>query len=117
MALSRAAMNSGLCPEVVTIGGAASVSGAVIGAISVALSSEMLRQTENWLNQQRNDETTIGTLLPFQLIGFTEIVLAIVMIAVLILRPSGLLGGRELRWPRGKPQPGVTDLAENIDEP
>ncbi|MEZ4529795.1 MAG: branched-chain amino acid ABC transporter permease [Thermomicrobiales bacterium] len=106
-----------LIVAMLVIGGAASVSGAVIGAITVALSSEMLRQTENWLNTQRTDGTTIGNLLPFQLIGFTEIVLAVVMIAVLILRPSGLLSGRELRWPRGKPQPGMTDLAENIDEP
>lgn len=98
------------------IGGAASVSGAVVGAIVVALSSEFLRQTETWLNTQRNDGTTIGSLLPFQLIGFTEIVLAIVMILVLITRPSGLLAGRELRWPRGAPQAGVTDLAEGIDE-
>ncbi|MCA9859104.1 MAG: branched-chain amino acid ABC transporter permease [Thermomicrobiales bacterium] len=105
-----------LIVAMLVIGGAASVSGAVVGAISVALSSEFLRQTENWLNTQRNDGTTIGNLIPFQLIGFTEIVLAVVMISVLILRPSGLLGGRELRFPRGTPQPGVTDLAENIDE-
>jgi branched-chain amino acid transport system permease protein len=105
-----------LIVAMLVIGGAASVSGAVIGAISVALSSEMLRQTENWLNAQRNDGTTLGNLLPFQLIGFTEIVLAVVMIAVLILRPSGIMSGRELRWPRGNPQPGVTDLAENIDD-
>ena len=106
-----------LIMAMLVIGGAASVSGAVVGAISVALSSEFLRQTENWLNQQRNDGTSIGNLIPFQLIGFTEIVLAVVMILVLILRPSGLLEGRELRWPRGAVQPGVSDLAEAIDEP
>ena len=105
-----------LIVAMLVIGGAASVSGAVVGAIVVALSSEFLRQTETWLNTQRNDGTTIGSLLPFQLIGFTEIVLAIVMILVLITRPSGLLAGRELRWPRGAPQAGVTDLAEGIDE-
>lgn len=105
-----------LIVAMLVIGGAASVSGAVVGAISVALSSEFLRQTENWFNTQRSDGTTIGNLIPFQLIGFTEIVLAIVMIAVLITRPSGLLSGRELRFPRGLPQPGVTDLAEGIDE-
>jgi branched-chain amino acid transport system permease protein len=106
-----------LIVAMLVIGGAASVSGAVVGAIAVALSSEFLRQTENWLNTQRNDATPIGKLIPFQLIGFTEIVLAVVMILVLILRPSGLLAGRELRWPRGAPQPGTTDLAEAIDEP
>lgn len=105
-----------LIVAMLVIGGAASVSGAVIGAIAVAFSSEFLRQTETWLNLQRNDGTSIGRLLPFQLIGFTEIVLAVVMILVLILRPSGLLEGRELRWPRGVTQPGVTDLAEGIDD-
>lgn len=104
-----------LIVAMLVIGGAASVSGAVVGAISVALSSEFLRQTENFLNSQRNDGTTLGNLIPFQLIGFTEIVLAIVMILVLILRPSGILAGRELRFPRGARQPGVKDLAEHID--
>jgi branched-chain amino acid transport system permease protein len=83
------------------IGGTASVSGAVVGAVSVALTSEGLRQVENWANLQRQNETTIGNLIPFQLIGFTEIVLAIAMIVVLIVRPSGLLAGRELQWPSG----------------
>lgn len=105
-----------LIVAMLVIGGAASVSGAVVGAISVAMSSEFLRQTENWLNTQRADSTSIGKLLPFQLIGFTEIVLAVVMITVLIVRPSGLMAGRELRWPRGAPQPKETDLAGAIDE-
>jgi branched-chain amino acid transport system permease protein len=82
------------------IGGSGSVSGAVIGALAVALSSEMLRQFENWVNLQRQTGTEIGELIPFQLVGFTEIVIALAMIAVLILRPSGLLAGRELAWPR-----------------
>lgn len=105
-----------LIVAMLVIGGAASVSGAVVGAIAVAISSEFLRQTETWLNTQRNDGTGIGHLIPFQLNGFTEIVLAVVMILVLVLRPSGLLAGRELRWPRGIAQPGVVDLAEGIDE-
>ncbi len=105
-----------LIVAMLVIGGAGSVSGAVVGAIAVAISSEFLRQTETWLNTQRNDGTTIGHLIPIQLNGFTEIVLAVVMILVLILRPSGLLAGRELRWPRGIAQPGVTDLAEGIDD-
>ena len=32
------------------IGGAGSVSGAVIGAVLVALGQEQLRQVENWIN-------------------------------------------------------------------
>jgi branched-chain amino acid transport system permease protein len=84
------------------IGGAGSVSGAVFGAIAVALTSEWLRQIENWTNLQRSTETTFGKLIPFQLVGFTEIVVAVAMILVLTIRPSGLTGGREIVWPSGR---------------
>lgn len=83
------------------IGGSGSVSGAVIGAVAVSLTSEALRSVENWLNLQRAAQTALGQVIPFQLVGFTEIVIALAMIAVLILRPSGLTRGREIRWPFG----------------
>ena len=98
-----------LIVAMVVIGGAGSVSGAVIGAITIALSSEWLRQTENWVNIQRSNETTIGKLIPFQLVGFTEIIIAIAMILILIARPSGITGGREIVIPfskRGRGTPG-----------
>lgn len=81
------------------IGGSASVSGAVVGAVSVALTSEAMRQFENWWNLERQQGSSVGDLLPFQLVGFTEIVIALAMILILILRPAGIMGGRELRWP------------------
>ena len=37
-------------------------------------------------------------------LGMQEILLAAVMLLVLILRPSGLMGGREIPWPFGRPQ-------------
>ncbi|MDI3341157.1 MAG: branched-chain amino acid ABC transporter permease [Sphaerobacter sp.] len=83
------------------IGGSGSVSGAVIGAVAVSLTSEALRSVESWLNVQRATQTALGELIPFQLVGFTEIVIALAMIAVLILRPAGLTRGREIRWPFG----------------
>ena len=82
------------------IGGSGSVSGAVIGAIAVALSQEGLRQVENWVNIERSKGTWVETVVPFQLVGFTEIVLAIAIILVLIVRPSGITGGREIMLPR-----------------
>jgi branched-chain amino acid transport system permease protein len=78
------------------IGGAGSVSGAVIGAIVVALASEELRRLEGWLNDQRAEATAVGQLVPIELRGFAEIVVAIAMILVLILRPAGIMGGREI---------------------
>jgi len=89
-----------LIVSMLIIGGTGSVSGAVIGTVAVALASEQLRQIENWLNTQRTEGTWFGDLLPFQFVGFTEIVLAVAIILVLIIRPSGITGGRELSWPR-----------------
>jgi branched-chain amino acid transport system permease protein len=80
------------------IGDAGGVSGAVTGAVVVSLSSEALRRLEGWLNTQRADQTALGQLIPIELRGFAEIVIAIAMILVLILRPSGIMGGREIGW-------------------
>ena len=87
-----------LVVAMLVIGGARSVSGAVVGAIAVALVSEVLRNTENLLNTQRTDATGLGQYVPFQLVGFTEIVLALAMIAILIWRPAGITGGREISF-------------------
>jgi ABC-type branched-subunit amino acid transport system permease subunit len=43
----------------------------------------------------------MSKILPFGLVGFTEIVMAVLLIVILILRPAGIMGGRELRWPPG----------------
>ncbi|MGD9712154.1 MAG: branched-chain amino acid ABC transporter permease [Thermomicrobiales bacterium] len=97
------------------IGGSATVSGAVVGAVSVALASEAMRQFENWWNLERQQSTSIGESLPFQLVGFTDIVIALAMILVLILRPAGIMGGKELRWPfRSR---GVPPDPERAEEP
>jgi len=99
-----------LIVAMLVIGGSATVSGAVIGAFAVALTSEGMRQFENWWNLERQTGTGIGEILPFQLIGFTEIMIALAMILVLVLRPSGIMGGRELAWPargRGSPPNGA----------
>jgi branched-chain amino acid transport system permease protein len=89
------------------IGGTGSVSGAVVGSFTVALSSEGLRRLENWLNGQRDDATAFGRLIPLELRGFAEIVIAVAIILVLILRPSGITGGREIAWRRPRQGPGL----------
>lgn len=94
------------------IGGMGSVSGAVTGAVLVSLSSEALRRMEGWLNTQRSDGVGIGQFLPIELRGFAEIVIAIAMILILIKRPAGITGGREIGWGwpgqrRGTAQPGA----------
>ena len=98
------------------IGGTGSVSGAVIGTVAVALTSEQLRQAENWINLQRSKDSLISDLIRFQFVGFTEIVLAVAMILVLALRPTGLTRGREIELPFGRrrrrgPEPTGANVA------
>ena len=70
------------------IGGANTVTGAVAGAILLTFASEGLRGTESVLNA--------GASSAGQVVGLTEIVLALAMIAVMILKPGGLFPNREI---------------------
>jgi branched-chain amino acid transport system permease protein len=70
------------------IGGANTVTGAVAGTVLITVAYEGLRSTEGALNA-----TSIGA---GQVIGLTEIVLALAMIAVMILKPGGLFPNREI---------------------
>ncbi len=70
------------------IGGATTVSGAVLGAFVVTATFEGLRAFENALN--------VAKVFPGQVVGLTEVVLAAAMIGFLIFRPGGLFGGREI---------------------
>ena len=73
--------------EVVTmlvVGGMGSVSGSVIGATAMLSLGEALRRLEE----------------PTQLYGIGGIIIASVLIAVLIFRPSGIMGQREISFDR-----------------
>lgn len=74
--------------SMLVIGGTNTVTGAVVGAFIVTAAYESLRGLEALLN-----EAQIGGE---PVIGLTEIVLAIAMIAVLALRPGGLFPAREI---------------------
>ncbi|MHB1016786.1 MAG: branched-chain amino acid ABC transporter permease [Coriobacteriia bacterium] len=78
--------------SMLVIGGSGGVSGATVGALMVTLSREFLRQTEATINNAH--------VLSFEVYGLTELVMAVLMIIVLIWRPSGIIGGQELRLPR-----------------
>jgi branched-chain amino acid transport system permease protein len=74
------------------IGGATSLWGAVVGAVVVSAVDSFLAEAENGVHVPG------GTLdLPS---GTRIVVVGTLMAVVLILRPSGLTGGRELRLPR-----------------
>jgi len=73
------------------IGGPYSVTGAVVGTLVVTTAREILRAIENYVN--------ILQVFPEGFFGFTEVVLAIVLILILVFRPTGIMGSREFTWP------------------
>ncbi|MRX50439.1 branched-chain amino acid ABC transporter permease [Paracoccus sp. S-4012] len=87
--------------SMLVIGGANTVSGAVIGTFVVALAYEGLRALEGALNTAKITANPV--------VGLTEIVLALAMIGVMILRPGGIMANREIgalfrRKPRPDPE-------------
>jgi len=74
--------------SMLVIGGANTVTGAVFGALIVTATFESLRALESGLNQAK--------IFSEQVVGLTEIVLALAMISILILRPGGLFATHEI---------------------
>jgi branched-chain amino acid transport system permease protein len=74
--------------SMLVIGGANTVTGAVVGALIVTAAFESLRALESTINR--------AEIFTEQVVGLTEIVLALAMIAVLILRPGGLFATHEI---------------------
>jgi branched-chain amino acid transport system permease protein len=74
------------------IGGASSLLGAVVGALLVSGLDSFLSQAENGVHVGIAINLPAGTRL---------VVLGALLALVLILRPSGITGGRELSLPRG----------------
>lgn len=74
--------------SMLVIGGMQSLTGAVLGVVVVTLLSEILRNLERGLD--------LGLLTVPPLYGAAQIVLGIVFILIMIFRPSGLMGDREL---------------------
>lgn len=77
------------------VGGIRSLSGAVVGAVVVSALSELLRTVQE-------DGISLAGAHVQARAGLREIVLALLMLLILIFRPQGLTGGRELgaRWLR-----------------
>lgn len=73
------------------VGGIGSLSGAVIGVLSLSLLIEALVRLEQGVSLGKAQFALPG--------GAQEILIGLVMILVLIFRPAGLLAGRELRLP------------------
>jgi branched-chain amino acid transport system permease protein len=84
--------------SMLVIGGAATVSGAVLGTLLVTVVFEGLRSAEATINEAQ--------LFAGQVVGLTEIVLALAMIGFLVLRPGGLCVRAEIGWWRRGAQKG-----------
>ncbi len=77
------------------VGGLTSVSGAVLGTLVISIALEILRAFERGVH--------IGSWLVPSRPGLAEVGLALLLLGVLLVRPAGLTGGRELtslRWRR-----------------
>ena len=75
----------------VVLGGMGSISGAVLGAAIMTILPEYMRDLDN-------NGISIGGLDTGPLYGLSQIILSIGFILVMIFRPSGLLGDRELGY-------------------
>lgn len=86
------------------LGGAGSLTGAVTGCLVVSVLAEVLRRGEAG--------SLLGISVPARP-GLADVVLGILLIIMLLRRPSGLTGGRELRLPRRRRglAPGPTTAA------
>jgi branched-chain amino acid transport system permease protein len=84
------------------IGGLNSLTGAVLGTIVVSALSVGLRNLESGI--------AIGPLVISPRLGLREVGLALLMLAILILRPRGLTGGREV----GSPGPLVRRMLRRL---
>ena len=80
-----------LLVTMLVVGGSGSISGAVTGTAIVTVMRELLRQLEGWLNN--------SGVITFEVYGLTEVAVAILLIVILIWRPEGIVGGREIRLP------------------
>jgi branched-chain amino acid transport system permease protein len=74
------------------VGGMTSLAGAVIGVLFIEVVRELLRQIE---------ERSVLTFVPHFIAqpGLREVGLSVIMVLVLILRPTGLTRGQEIPWP------------------
>jgi branched-chain amino acid transport system permease protein len=76
--------------SMLVIGGMQSLTGAVAGVVLVTIASEVLRNLERGID--------FGAFAVPPLYGASQIVLGVIFILVMIFRPTGLFGDRELTF-------------------
>jgi branched-chain amino acid transport system permease protein len=71
------------------LGGQASLTGAVVGVTTITLLSESLRNLERGFS--------LGSISIPAIFGASQIVLGFVFILMMVFRPQGLMGDKEVR--------------------
>ena len=69
--------------------------GAVAGAVVIAALTELLREIEVGFQ--------IGKTVIAAPPGLGDVILALIMLLIILFRPDGIAGGREIRWPFRRP--------------
>ena len=90
------------------IGGAASIWGAVVGALLVSFLDSFLLNAENG-----TDVVVADLTLPT---GSSTVILGVLMALMLLLRPSGITGGREASLPFVRPASGPSRPSLTFDQ-
>lgn len=75
----------------IIIGGSGSITGAMIGAAIITIFPELLRTVEQGIN-------IFGYSIP-PLYGISQIILSIVIVLILVYRPGGIMGRKEIILP------------------
>jgi branched-chain amino acid transport system permease protein len=83
-----------LIVAMLVIGGRGSLTGAVAGAVVIAALTEVLREIEVGFQVGK---TTIAAPA-----GTGDVILALIMLLIILLRPDGIAAGREFTWPFGR---------------
>ncbi len=86
------------------IGGAGSITGAALGSAVITILRQGLLQLESYLNN--------SGVISFEVYGLTELGMAFLLIVMLIWRPDGIIGGRELHLPFLRRRIAAADAAE-----
>ncbi len=80
-----------LIVAMLVIGGVGSLTGAVAGALVIAALTELLRQAEVGID--------VGGATIAAPAGLGDAILALIMLLIILFRPKGIAGGREISWP------------------
>ena len=83
------------------VGGSTSLAGAVVGVITITAVQEVLKRVES------NSDVA----------GIQNLVLAVILIVIMIKRPLGIMGGREISWPFSRQRRPDLPAASTAVEP